>query len=646
MKPKIRFARDAKWKFRAFQIDLRALERPEKIAAIIKYGARIGYNVLFLYSEGQLQFESHPECNAASFLTKPEFRELQTLATQHAMQLIPILPTWGHTQYIWKNDGHADIRELRASSGRLFGHGNQLCPSQEKTYTLLEEMLGEWAKETESPYLHIGGDESWNNGVCPDCRKRHGDLGAGNVMVEHYNRLNRIVKGLGKTTMIWADMPFYYPGSSDRLDRDIVMVDWHYDQQMDPYPPMPLASHRKIPSLESYLDKGFKTIFCTATGVHYFPGTENMSSFCRYADDKPVMGLLNTVWELFDTPYDLALPVLAYGAEAAFKGRAPDSYEYLAEWAGEHFRGEVRDMATIVRAVVDLKPFTRKGTVDQLEYGVSSDLLAKIHQVDEALHVMNRLKPRTSVGRGYKIAAKLVFMRARFAMETQKFINLAVTALTKRDYKAMYRNLTLLNVKISEIRRLLTAEKKWWKADRYPGDENVQETYFNRQVKALPEFVAALKAVALGKMNPGDLLPGILQLWMTVDAPMWAETTIEVSPDGKEWTKIYEVPQCEPYMVGPRNTPFRHTGEIRQLRISVTGIGGFVMHYLKLIFSDRTLAPTKILSHEGTVTGAENLLVNDRRPTVFGDYEFQPYFRSAQPQPPCVVTMEIGPIKA
>ena len=87
-------------------------------------------------------------------------------------------------------------------------------------------------------------------------------------------------------------------------------------------------------------------------------------------------------------------------------------------------------------------------------------------------------------------------------------------------------------------------------------------------------------------------------------------------------------------------------GLIRQLRISVTGIGGFVMHYLKLIFPDRTLAPTKILSHQGAVTGAENLLVDDRRPTVFGDYQFEPYFRNAQPQPPCVVTMEVGPVKA
>ena len=643
---KVRLARGANWKFRAFQIDLRAMERPRKIAAIIKYGARIGYNVLFLYSEGQLQFESHPECNAASFLTKPEFRDLQALAKSLAMQLIPIIPTWGHTQYIWKNDCHADIRELRPGSGRLFGHGNQLCPSQEKTYKVLEEMLGEWAQEFESPYFHIGGDESWNNGVCPDCRKRHGSLGAGNVMVEHYNRLNKIVKGLGKQTMIWADMPFYYPGSIDWLDRDIIMVDWHYDQQMDPCPPMPLASHRKFPSLEAYLDAGFQTIFCTATGIHYFAGSENMSRFCRYAAYKPVMGLLNTVWELFDTPYDLAYPVLAYGADAAFMGHGPNPYEFLAEWADDHFRGETGTMAQIVQAVADLKSVARKGTVEQFEYGASFDLLGKIHQAREALRLLHRMEPRSGIGRLYYIAASLVFRRAMFAMEAQKAINLTADALQKHHSRVVQRQITSLNLLIRRIPTLLRHERKWWKADRYPTDENVQETYFTRQAKALPEFVAGAQQVMFGKKKLTDLLPGILQLWMTVDAPMWAETTIEVSPDGANWTKIYEVPQCEPYMVGPRHASFRHPGEIRQLRISVTGIGGFVMHYLKLILPGRILAPTKILSHEGAVTGAENLLVDDRRPTVFGDYESEPYFRDARPQAPCVVTMEVGPVKA
>ncbi len=646
MKPRIRSVRNARWSFRAFQIDLRAMERPGKIAEIIQYGAKIGYNVLFLYGEGQLQFESHPECNAASFLTKPQFRELQALAREHAIQLIPAIPTWGHTHYIWKNDCHADIRELRPGSGRLFGHGNQLCPSREKTYRVLEEMLAEWARESESPYLHIGGDESWNNAVCPDCRARHGALGAGNVMVEHFNRLSRIVKGLGKTAMIWADMPFYYPGSIDLLDRDIVMVDWHYDQRMDPYPPMPLASHRKFPSLEAYLGKGFKTIFAPATGVHYFLGNENMASFCRYAGDKPVMGLLNTVWELFDTPYDLAYPMLAYGAEASIKGQGPDPHEFLYEWAGRHFKGDIAGMAGIAGAVEDLRRAGRQGTVDHLEYSVSFDLMGQFHQAVDSLRRLNRMRPKDAVGRAYKIAAKLVFRRARFATQTQMAINRAADALRKDDYKGARRQLALLTLQAAKIPALLKMERKWWKADRFAADENVMETHFNKQAKALPEFVAGGKAVILGRKRLADLLPAFVQLWMTVDAPMWAETTIEVSPDGANWTKIYEVPQCDPYMVGPRNTVFRRSGDIRQLRISVTGIGGFVMHYLKLIFPGRTLVPTKILSHQGAVTGTENLLVDDRRPTVFGDYAFEPYFRAARPQPPCVVTMEIGPAKA
>ena len=84
--------------FRAFQIDLgRVMERPEKIARIIKYGAELGYNALFLYGEGTLQYESHPECNFRTFLTKPQFRQLQALGNKLGVELIPIIPACGHT---------------------------------------------------------------------------------------------------------------------------------------------------------------------------------------------------------------------------------------------------------------------------------------------------------------------------------------------------------------------------------------------------------------------------------------------------------------------------------------------------------------------------------------------------------------------
>ncbi len=506
------------------------------------------------------------------------------------------------------------------------------------------------AREIETPYLHVGGDESWNNAVCPECRARHGDLGAGNVMVEHFNRLSRIVKDMGKRAMIWADMPFYYPGSIDRLDRDIVMVDWHYDQQMDPYPPQPLASHTRFASLEAYLDKGFTTIFATASGPNYFPSAENVHSFCRYADNKPLMGMFNTIWELFDVPYDLCYPALAYGGEAAITGRPADPNEFLARSARKHFSGDTSALGDVVKAVGELRSATAAGTLGRMEYFVSFDLMNRIAMAPCALAALRRIKPKTDVGRGYRAGAEIVFRRAAQTLQWQKAINEIATALRDGDFASTKSPLKVLEAGVKAIPAMIQAERKWWNRDRYQEHENRVETFLAAQAKTLREFVADARAVLAGRKKVADVLPAMLQLWMTVDAPMWAETTIEVSPDGVNWTSIYSVPQCEQYVVGPRNMPFRHAGEIRQLRITVAGIGGFVMHCLKLIFPDRpdgrrglrVLTPKRILSQQGAVTGAENLLTDDRRPTVFGDYEHVKYFKNARPQPPCVVTMEVG----
>ena len=146
------------------------------------------------------------------------------------MELIPIIPAWGHTEFIWHNDCHADTREACEGSGRLFGHGNQLSPTREKTYQVLTEMLSKWRGKSKPPTCTSAAMRVRTTPSAP-MQGPHGDLRAGNVMVEHFNRLSRIVKDMGKRAMIWADMPFYYPGSNDRLDRNIVMVDWHYDQQ-------------------------------------------------------------------------------------------------------------------------------------------------------------------------------------------------------------------------------------------------------------------------------------------------------------------------------------------------------------------------------------------------------------------------------
>ena len=162
------------WDLRAFQIPLATqMERPDAVARILRHAAALGYNACWLYAEGALQYETHPEISAPWALTKKQFRELQSGAAGLGMDLVLVIPTLGHAAYIVGADAYRHLDETPEVSRQVLrcGH-NQLCVSRDETYTLLADILGEWAAVSDSPYLHVGGDESWHLATCDTCRRR------------------------------------------------------------------------------------------------------------------------------------------------------------------------------------------------------------------------------------------------------------------------------------------------------------------------------------------------------------------------------------------------------------------------------------------------------------------------------------------
>ncbi len=73
------------------------------------------------------------------------------------MELIPIIPTSEHTGYILKNDKFKHFREIEKNGTTVVRTGN-FCTSLPETYTLIEELLSEWAMITSSQYIHVGGE--------------------------------------------------------------------------------------------------------------------------------------------------------------------------------------------------------------------------------------------------------------------------------------------------------------------------------------------------------------------------------------------------------------------------------------------------------------------------------------------------------
>jgi hexosaminidase len=127
------------------------------------------------------------------FLTQSDYAEIVAYAQQAYIVIVPEIDIPGHA-----NAALASYRELNCDgvapalyTGIEVGFSS-LCVGKETTYAFLDDVLGELARLTPGPYLHIGGDEA---AATPDSDYR--------IFVE---RVQAMVEAHGKRMVGWEDI--------------------------------------------------------------------------------------------------------------------------------------------------------------------------------------------------------------------------------------------------------------------------------------------------------------------------------------------------------------------------------------------------------------------------------------------------------
>ena len=172
-----------------------------------------------------------------------------------------------------------------------------------------------------SPWIHIGGDEAWYLGSCPDCAEKVERDGMDRLYIDHINRVIDIVKQTGKLPIIWDDGLRRLQNREEitRLDRSCIIQYWDYQTCGNP------LDTDWIRFLQSH---GFQVI-----GGSAMRGASGMESSCpqfqqRYRNSKnwgytanrfSLPGVIATSWGRYGAlkpliePFDLGW----YGAIAA-----------------------------------------------------------------------------------------------------------------------------------------------------------------------------------------------------------------------------------------------------------------------------------------------------------------------------------------
>ncbi|MBO4632295.1 MAG: family 20 glycosylhydrolase [Lentisphaeria bacterium] len=227
------------YRIRAVQVDLaRQMETISFLKEFIDFIAEHHYNTLFLYLEWRIRTKTFDIGKNGGYSAK-ELREIIDYASRRRINVIPGLATLGHAELLLRQEKYASCSELREEIKGRFGQNfsSAFCPSLMGTREFLASYLSDVAEIfTETPFFHVGGDEVFDMDFCSECRKKAPDFrGEEKLYLDHFKFIHQTVTGLGKRMMLWDDMFEMYPDILSGMPRDIIMVNWQYQENVRGY---------------------------------------------------------------------------------------------------------------------------------------------------------------------------------------------------------------------------------------------------------------------------------------------------------------------------------------------------------------------------------------------------------------------------
>jgi len=242
--------------------------------------ARYKINAVVFEFEDKLRFQRQPLVGAPQSISMDEMAALTHYARDRHIEITPLVQGLGHATFILKHQQYAHLRELSWNKWAF-------CPLHEGTYQVLFDLYRDVIEATPgSKYLHIGGDEIGNIGLCPRCKPMADKEGMLSLSLYWLKRVCEFAAENNRIPIFWDDMPLKEAGvyettySDDvtaeeatkrwadgkpKLDvmvegfpKNCVYMRWNYSMARQP---------GNILALDWYKSRGLKAMVATATNA-------------------------------------------------------------------------------------------------------------------------------------------------------------------------------------------------------------------------------------------------------------------------------------------------------------------------------------------------------------------------------------------
>jgi len=296
-------------------------------------------NVLQLYTEHTFHFAHHPRIGqGCGSLTVDDILALDAYARSRYVELQPNLQSFGHCAHILSMPEYEHLAESAARWS--------LCPTDEGTYELLDDLYADLLPAFASTTLNVGCDETYDLGKGRSAA-RATEIGLGRLYLEHILRLRELAAKYGRRIQLWGDILLHYPDLVLELPEDVTLLDWHYEAEDD------------YPSVRLFAESGRRFWVCPGTSSWntLFPRIENANAnictLARMAAEHGGEGLLNTDWGDYGhyQPTGQSYYGYAYGGEQAWTGGQTPDDAFDAAFARQHFGPEGEQVVATIRSL-------------------------------------------------------------------------------------------------------------------------------------------------------------------------------------------------------------------------------------------------------------------------------------------------------
>lgn len=295
--------------------------RLDYMKSFLRRLSELKINTLMLYLEARYAFARHRFWPEGS-LTPPEARDLVRYGYDLGVEVIPQVNCFGHMENLLVGD-YARLRENPENAYNI-------DPTNPDTLPFLADLFDEMIETFPTSFYHAGFDEVWSLGNNPRTRALLERIGYAEFYARHIRDVHDLLAARGKRMMMWGDMVLQHPEVADRLPKDIVVFDWHYEEA-------PLE-HR-TPAF--FIERGFETVVCPIVGTwhdFYLESTRgNIRSLVGSGHAQGAAGACGCIWELRDRRVpELHWPSIGYFAESCWREDAAAA-DYDARFARQFF---------------------------------------------------------------------------------------------------------------------------------------------------------------------------------------------------------------------------------------------------------------------------------------------------------------------